>query len=642
MSDFAGIWRLDGRPIDDADLSRLGTAMDGKLLGPPRVWRSHEFAVVHRQSAFSPREKFERQPLVTPSGATFAADLRLVARDDLIRALDLPSEASEWSDGALLARALDAWPLEDALSRLYDEYAFALWRPEERRLVLGRDILGRRSLFVHRSAGLIAFSTRMRPLLSLPDVPQDLDEEVIADQLIINIGDDRRTIYRAIDRHPPAHFAVHSPEAARLSAYWDLPEPGSLRIPARDLDAAARDVLDQAVADALDCEGPPTVFLTAGLDTANVAVAAARLVAPGRLAAATLVPGGKIPSATQWRFHDESPRAAALAALHPNIDWTVVKGDDGAAWVDHDSRGHFVFFGAPARAPVNRAFFQPLVRFLEARGARVTLGGEMGNGFFSYDGVALLPQLFAQGRWIELFGHCRALHANGWTARSLTAQVLRPFAPIAFMQWRHGRSRKGPLWARHSPINPAFAEEIRLAERIDPRFYKLRGGIPIHLAREERRWMLRDPLPFDNMNAGRARLGLDHRPPLADRRVIEFFGALPLEEFLRGGQVRSIAKRLLRGAAPEETIRLESNGLQGGDWFQWMTAARPRMQDELPRLRASPLARRIVDLDRLQALLDEWPTDADAAEKRRPEYLQKLSSGLEMARFLAWSEGSNQ
>lgn len=121
--------------------------------------------------------------------------------------------------------------------------------------------------------------------------------------------------------------------------------------------------------------------------------------------------------------------------------------------------------------------------------------------------------------------------------------------------------------------------------------------------------------------------------------MIEFFGSLPLDQFLRDGVSRSLPRRLLaaRGAPPEIHAN-RAVGVQQGDWFARLNAQRDALHAQLSQARTSPLANRVVDLQRLQALLDHWPQDAAAAEARRFEYLQLLASGLQMAGFLAWHE----
>lgn len=55
---------------------------------------------------------------------------------------------------------------------------------------------------------------------------------------------------------------------------------------------------------------------------------------------------------------------------------------------------------------------------------------------------------------------------------------------------------------------------------------------------------------------------------MADRRVVEFFGALPPEQFLNHGMNRWIARRMLRGRAPDEIVLSGARGVQNGDWFE--------------------------------------------------------------------------
>lgn len=78
--------------------------------------------------------------------------------------------------------------------------------------------------------------------------------------------------------------------------------------------------------------------------------------------------------------------------------------------------------------------------------------------------------------------------------------------------------------------------------------------------------------------------------------------------------------------------------MQHGDWFARLSAQRPGLQQQLDALHGSAMARRVLDLPRLQGLMDRWPSDAQAAEPRREEYLQMLGYGLQVGGFLAWHE----
>ncbi len=643
MSDFAGLWRLDGCPIDAADLVRLGQGLEARGIGPARLWREGPVGLVHRQHRFTTEDWAERLPLVGPSGAVLVADTRLNDRPGLLRALDLSGEAGNQPDGALILRALERWGAESAVSRLQGEFALALWDAKARRLTLARDPAGYRTLFIHRSGRLIVFATRMRALLAFPEVPRDLDDRALADFQILNLDFSRptRTLYRAIERLPMGHLAVLTAEDSRFTRTWTLPRPGTLRRATdADYEEEAREVLDCAIGDALRARAPVSACLTGGLDSAAVVAGAARRLAPAPLFALTRVPGAPTPPDQDGRYHNEAPRAQAMATHHANVDWLAIGNDDGD-WGERDGYRWFLESGTPNRAPLNIAWFFPLYRFMAARGSQVLLTGDMGNAFFSDSGLYLLPELFLGLRWGTLATQLRALsRADGvGLLRAFKTHVLRPLEPLPWRLRRLGRPAEP--WAGHSALNPAFAVELKLMETLDLDRYRMRVGGRPPSAWEGRRWLSNHESGSDAHGVLRAFTGIDMRAPLADRRVVEFFGALPLDQFLKNGVTRSLARRLLQDRAPPETVANRMSGKQNGDWFARMSAARPAMLADLARLRASPPARRVVDLERIQSLLDTWPQDATTAELRRMEYYHMVARGMEMARFLAWHDGGN-
>ena len=638
MSDFAGVWHLDGRPVEPDLLGSLGSALQGRGIGPARVWHGGDIAIVHRQHVFTPEDALEAMPCVGGGGAVLAADVVLAARQDLARALQIPASDTLPTDGALLLDALQRWDV-GALQRLYGSFALALYRPDQRRLLLARDLVGQRSLFVHRRPGVIAFATRLKALLELPGIPLELDELALADHMVAARSLPMRTVYRAIDRVPMAHAMVLTPQTTHCERWWSMPEAGSLRLGSdAEVEEAAAEVLDRAVADALRAQGPVAACLTGGLDSGSVALSAARQLAPSPLLTLTRVPQATTAAASRTHYYDESPRARLLAASHPGIDWHMV-GDDAGDWSEHDTERWRLESGQPTISPLNMAWFFPIYRFMHARGARVLIGGELGNAFFSYDGLLRLPQLLRQGQLRALSSQAVALaHAEGLSVRkTLQRHLLRPYAPMAMLRLWH--RLPADVWTRHTALQPALAQELGLRQRLDMGRYRLRLGGRHRSLATWRDWMMGNAPAMDVWGALRAISGVDIRMPLGDRRVIEFFGALPLDQFLRDGFSRSLPRRMLAArGGPAEVFANRAVGVQHGDWFAHLSQQRPTLQQQLDALQGSDLARRVVDLPRLQGLLDRWPSDAVQAEPRRTDYLHILMQGMQMGGFLAWRE----
>lgn len=640
VSDFAGLWWLDGRPVDQSDLDRLARLMDGRDIRPARFWRSGSIGLAHRQHWFTPEDMNEAMPLAAPSGRILIADCRLGDRSDLAEALGIALD--RYSDGDLIAAAIDRWG-SDAIGRFVGDFALASWNSASRSLLLARDHAGYKTLYMHRGPECIAFSTRLRPLLGLADIPDTLDEAAVADFLILNHGSPERTLYKAIERVPMGHLALITADRTELRRHWSPPAAGSAAWRSdQDVLEAARDVVDRAVADALRARGPATLLLTGGLDSAAIAESATRMLAPAQLLAATRKPDGAIPTADASRYFDETDRTALLAGSMPGLDWHSV-GEDGGDWGEHDPRRFFLDCAAPTRALHNIQWFFPIYRFMARRGSRVTIGGEQGNTYFSDAGLGFLPDMALRGRWIALFRELKGLsRMQGRSmARLFLHHVARTFEPLPMRQRRSGIA--GPVWRRHSALDPVFAEESGFAGSVDLARYRMRLGAGHRSVDTMRAWIWQDETARDVRGGFRAITGTDHRLPLADRRVVEFFGSLPREQFLRNGTTRYLARQLLSesGTVPPVIARSQASGKQNGDWFDRISAQRAGWRAAIDSLRDHPDASRLVDLSRIEALLDDWPSDAEAAEPRRSEYLQLLSRGMEVAQFLAWHRRSN-
>src|SRR5207253_6313327 len=135
--------------------------------------------------------------------------------------------------------------------------------------------------------------------------------------------------------------------------------------------------------------------------------------------------------------------------------------------------------------------------------------------------------------------------------------------------------------------------------------------------------------------------GLDHRDPMADRRLIEFCLSLPTDQFLRDGIQRALARRALADRVPTEVLRSTSRGLQAIDWHETLTRSPGRLSDEIERLAGCGPAVGLLDLPRLRALVDNWPCDGWEQTDTIQAYRSALLRGISVGHFLRRASGSN-
>lgn len=648
MSGIAGILRFDDVPVARRDLERMAGAL--RAHGPDRteVMTAGAVGLAHVLMRMTPEDSFDRQPWRGPSGAVITADLRLDNRDEILARLGTPSQdAMAWSDSRVL---LTAWEkLGDDLWRdLRGPFAAAIWDPRRRLLTLARDHLGRNVVMWHRNERFFAFATMPKGLLALPDVPREMNEEKLADFLVLNLRAHETTFYRNVFRIAPAHVATIAPDGSVTHRrYWSARDIAPIRLSSDEAYAEGmRERLDRAVRRQLRSTHPVGCYLSGGLDSSSVAVLAARAMAErgGRLAAFTHVPregfAGPVPSG--W-YADEKPYVDAICAAAGNIDVTYLRNDEHDDFADLERV--FLALEAPVLNPTNLGWTQAIQRLARERNCRVLLGGFNGNWTISWWGWSRAIDDVLRGRLLTAWRQWRLFYRlsslSRWSAfRKL---LIEPAVPDAIAYWANGRrhGRDAP-WSGYAAIRPEFATATGVMARARAARHDFLFRIPsgTHAARVAGLTLV--DYAGDWYAADKAIHGVETRDPTMDMDLIEFCLGIPPEQYLAEGVDRSLVRRAMWGLLPEEVLTNRRRGLQAPDWYEKLGARREWLAQEIATLGQSPLARRVIDLDRLERAIRTWPIDGWSEMAVVEEYQLALTRGLSAGRFARWFEAANR
>jgi len=105
------------------------------------------------------------------------------------------------------------------------QFALAIWDARTRRLVLGRDFLGLRTLYYWNSGDTIVFASEIKALLRHSRVPRAVDETAVADFLTFTSVPGPRTLFQDILKVPAGSALVRGADGTdTVEAYWDLLE----------------------------------------------------------------------------------------------------------------------------------------------------------------------------------------------------------------------------------------------------------------------------------------------------------------------------------------------------------------------------------------------------------------------------------
>jgi len=180
------------------------------------------------------------------------------------------------SDTEVLLHALSRWG-EAAFGKIQGMFAFAFYEAKTHRVLLARDPLGIKPLYVAASAKRIVFASEVRSLLTSGLVSNELDISGIAGMLAYGAVQSPHTIYKAIRLFPAGHYqwlaATPDPDikAAGPLRYWRFPATSSAPIDVPTAAANVRLLLHQAVKRHLIADVPVGVFLSAGIDSTIIA-----------------------------------------------------------------------------------------------------------------------------------------------------------------------------------------------------------------------------------------------------------------------------------------------------------------------------------------------------------------------------------
>jgi asparagine synthase (glutamine-hydrolysing) len=628
MSEFAGLVRFDGRPVDDATARRLERSIHSPK--PPRRWESEASGLF-----VEAREGVAAAPEQLKSGEILLADAWLDSPAETVAALGLPRSPG---DRMLCAEACARWGVEAAAERLSGDYALAHWDAAARRLTLARDALGARPIYYVVKPDFVLFATTLQALLGMPETPRDLDEVSVAHTLSGAMQDQERTIYRHIRRAPPGGTVAFQRGQVRVSRWFTRERIAPVRLGSDHAYVeAGRALLDRSVACRLPVDGLIASELSGGFDSAGATATAARLLDDRRLQVFTRVAAHPAPAGGL----DERALAGLLVARHANIDWHVVD-DVRVAARDTHAENEAGTMLVPRASGYNASWFESMSLKVEASGAKVLLSGTYGNSTLSWAGS---PRISGQLRRGRLGGAVRDLRMlarqrGQHLPRVMAAQLYHAVAPRALERWRlHRRKGKMP-WLDYALAAPDFLADLDYAEHARAVGHDIPFSLPYDSV-EQRLRMIQAQRGRDFQGPARRRGTYQDQDPYFDRRMVEFCLGIPDDQYWRDGQNRWLARRVLADRVPPETLAQTGHGSQAPEWYALATARRDVLAEAVDRIARSPLASRVLDVPRMRKLLDEWPADAEAARTTMTLHRYALPRAIAMGGFLRWHEGRN-
>jgi asparagine synthase (glutamine-hydrolysing) len=480
------------------------------------------------------------QPHISSLGAVITWDGRLDNRPDLISKLS-DTLTADSMDVAIVAAAYEKWGT-DCFGKLIGDWALSLWNPNNRSLLLAKDVIGPRHLYYLIENNQITWSTLLDPIVLLAGKSFAICEEYAAGWLS-HFPATHLTPYVGIHAVPPSSFVLLRPGKHIVSKYWDFDPAKKIRYRS---DAAYeehfRTVFANAVQRRLRSDTPILAELSGGRDSCSIVCMADAIIGNAavdtpRLDTVSYYDDSE-PNGNEQPYFSRVEAKRGRTGLHINI--SPEQKTYSKASCEFDSRD----------SPVIPSYTRRLPEFgnwLISRGNRVVISGSGGDEVMG--GVPVpTPELqdhIARARLRPLAHQLKAwaLHKRKpWF--QLFFEAVRGFVP---------------------PPLVGVPEYMRPARWLQSKFVKCHWAA---LTGYPSRVKLLGPTPtfqddMSSLNYLRRQLACKATPadpiyemryPYLDRDLLEFMFAIPREQSVRPTQRRSLMRRALVGFVPEEIL----------------------------------------------------------------------------------------
>lgn len=495
---------------------------------------------------------------------------------------------------------------EACVDELRGMFAIALWDARRRRLLLARDRIGIKPLFVARlPGGGLAFASEIKALFALPGVPRRLNATALGRYLDVLYTPGSETIFEGIVRVPPGHLIVMDDQGVRERPYWDVTADRQARRAglAANVERLRAEV-DAAVRLHMVADVPVGALLSGGVDSSAV-VSLAASHTPHRLRTYTVAFDVGELSAK----YDERPYARLIADRYGTDHTEVCLTGADLARLFPAATWHL---DEPFGNPTALATFAVCQE--ARRSVKVVLSGDGGDEIFggylryAYDrAVSVYQRVPAPLRRGVLRPGLDALRRLG-VVRANLEKLERPPDVDRYTAW-HLTMPRASRDALLTPEWRALTAAGRVETVFEP-YLAAEGG------RDYQERMMHADLKTwlpdeDLMQADRMSMmaSVELRVPLLDHRVVEFAAGVPFGQKVRLRPLESkrVMKEAFRDLLPPEILYQRKRGFftPAGKWLR--TELREMALDLLApdRLRRQGIFRPDAVQEMLQTHLDQ-------------------------------------
>lgn len=459
-----------------------------------------------------------------------------------------------------------------AFAKLRGMFAVALWAEPERRLVLARDRMGIKPLYIAHRGRDLYFGSELKTILWHEEMPRRIDLNGLSLYLSLNWTPAPYTLVEGIEKVWPGEFVEWRAGEIYRAPYWTLRFEPEERWRVEDATERLDELLRASVKEHLISDVPLGVWSSGGLDSSTVLHYAAQEVPRLKTFSVSF----------RGASHDESAWFREVAKVygteHHEFDLNP----------EHDLAGTIERMAHYLDEPTADAGALPVWYLSEMTRRQVTVAlsgegaDELFGGYLTYRADALAERARGVPAWVRKAG----LGMMRWwpvsdakisleykAKRFLAGTLMTPEAAHVYWNGAFDEATKRGLYEAERYPAPG-----RLMHTLPTEAYGC-GAVNRFLWLDQRYYLADDILTkCDRMSMAHS---LEVRPPFLDHRIVEFAAGLPEGLKVRGAVLKHVLRELMRDKLPASVLARKKEGfdIPAHKWFRG--ALRPMMEEVL-------------------------------------------------------------
>ena len=575
MCGINGIMDFNGDKPDRMILVDMNMSIEHRGPDAGNVEIFGNIGLGHRRLSIIDLARHADQPMISDEGQYAIAYNGEIynfpaLKDDLL-ALGFIFKTS--SDTEVVLKAYEAWGTS-CFQKFNGMFALAIVDGNTGELIIARDSLGIKPLYLHQTSGFTVFSSEIKAILKHPKVNRAINNQSITEYMWYGNTLGNNTFYKDISEVLPGQFLRFSKSGCFThTAFFEAELVQEQEIDEADAVVKTRELLAESVERHMISDVPVGIFLSGGVDSSAITAFASK---QGKRKVNTYTAAFDF----QGGSNDLASAKSMSQLFNTKHQELSISGNDIADVIEALVHSHDQPFGDAANIP--------LYMMTRAVGSemKVILQGDGGDELFG--GYSIYKTIYNANKWNKLsflsglldvvdlkntrgLQIRRFLSAVGMSDRTLKTALLLTMESF----------RSDPLQI----FNPGFREsleKINVFNEFEDLAYKLPTDCD-----DLKSIFLTDikitlPKTFlEKVDKSTMANSVEIRVPLLDKELTEFALSLPSDLKLKNGEQKYILRQALRGVIPDYVLDRPKTGF-GVPYAYWLAKElRPFFTDHI-------------------------------------------------------------